>query len=191
MWKTINNLLNKNSKINPEISLNPLNDNDLLNTNNISIPDRFNNYFVNVGLEISKGILPTHANHSINDTLKDNESNHIFQIFPTTPAEAKDIILNLKHKNFAGYDNLNQHVPVFIESADIIAEALFEIINTSFKTGILPDKIKIAKIIPIFKSGSKHIESNYRPIANLPVFSKIIEKAMFTRMLTYLDKYRV
>lgn len=63
--------------------------------------------------------------------------------------------------------------------------------NASFTTGIVPDETKIAKIVPKYKSGPKSIESNYRPISNLPIYSKIFEKAMFTRLINYLDKYNM
>lgn len=52
-------------------------------------------------------------------------------------------------------------------------------------------KPKIAKVKPVFKAGSKLLESYYRSISNLSFFSKIIEKAMFTRILNYLDKYNM
>lgn len=41
------------------------------------------------------------------------------------------------------------------------------------------------------KSGSKSNVSNYRPILNQPIFSKIPEKAMFNRLIRYLDKYEM
>ena len=44
------------------------------------------------------------------------------------------------------------------------------IFNKSFKLGQFPDKLKIAKIIPIFKSEDKLLSNNYRPISILPFF---------------------
>ena len=60
--------------------------------------------------------------------------------------------------------------------------------NLSFETGIFPDQLKIAKVIPLFKSDDKRIINNYRPISVLPVFSKIIEKLMHKRLKNFLDK---
>ena len=78
-----------------------------------------------------------------------------------------------------------------IKAANCISEILSEIINASFKDGIFPHEMKIAKVIPIFKQGSRELESNYRPISLLPTFSKIIEKAMFNRLLKYFDKFEM
>ena len=58
-------------------------------------------------------------------------------------------------------------------------------------TGLVPKNMKIAKVIPIFKSGNKHIFNNYRPISLLPVFSKILEKVMATKLLKYLNSFYI
>ena len=42
---------------------------------------------------------------------------------------------------------------------------LADIFNNCLQNGIFPDKLKLAKVIPIFKSGAKDIASNYRPIS--------------------------
>ena len=57
------------------------------------------------------------------------------------------------------------------------------IFNISFKLGQFPDKLKIAKIIPVFKSEDKI--NNYRPISILPFFSKIVERLMYNLLLNY------
>ena len=45
----------------------------------------------------------------------------------------------------------------------------------------------MAKVIPLHKSGNKSDINNYRPISILPVFSKVLEKAISTRLVNYLD----
>ena len=52
------------------------------------------------------------------------------------------------------------------------------VINKSFETDKFPNLLKLAKIIPIFKSGDKTMVSNYHPISVLPVFAKVYEKIM-------------
>ena len=51
-----------------------------------------------------------------------------------------------------------------------IAYPLCKIFNQSFLIGIFPDKLKHAKIPPIFKSDDKLLVNNYRPVSLLPVF---------------------
>jgi len=58
----------------------------------------------------------------------------------------------------------------------------------SFETGIFPDLCKHAKIKPIFKKADPLLCNNYRPISLLPIFSKIFEKIIYTRMYNFIDK---
>ena len=64
-----------------------------------------------------------------------------------------------------------------------ITKPLCYISNKSLLDGRFPDKMKIAKVIPIYKSGDKNFTSNYRPISFLPQFSKIFSER-FKNFLT-------
>lgn len=57
--------------------------------------------------------------------------------------------------------------------------------------GKFPKQLKIAKVFPIFKSGSKSDPSNYRPISILPTISKIFEKHVNKHLMGYLNKYKL
>jgi Reverse transcriptase (RNA-dependent DNA polymerase) len=75
--------------------------------------------------------------------------------------------------------------------AHIIAEPLSIVINHSFIDAYFPDDLKIAKVIPIFKSGSKSDPSNYRPMSLLNIFSKIFETVINSRILNFLSKHNI
>ena len=64
---------------------------------------------------------------------------------------------------------------------------LSDIINLSFLTGTFPDLCTLAKVIPLFKNDNPLLCENYRPISLLPVYSKIFEKVIYTRMYKFLD----
>ena len=59
------------------------------------------------------------------------------------------------------------------------------------KSGIFPDKLKIANVFPIYKSGKKYVLSNYRPISVLPCFSKTLERIMYNRLYNYLNENEI
>ena len=65
------------------------------------------------------------------------------------------------------------------------------ICNLSFATGIFPDAMKIAKVIPIYKTGAKGEFNNYRPISLLPQFSKILEKLFDDRLEQFISKNNI
>lgn len=72
-----------------------------------------------------------------------------------------------------------------------IVEPLTNICNLSFQTGKFPNKMKIAKVIPLYKSGDRHYYSNYRPVSLLSQFSKILEKLFAERMDNFIEKYKL
>ena len=69
-----------------------------------------------------------------------------------------------------------------------IAPVLTMIINQSLCTGIFPNRLKIAKVLPLFKKGDIYYFDNYRPISLLPTVSKIFEKVVYKQLYDYFSK---
>ena len=63
----------------------------------------------------------------------------------------------------------------------------FHLFKVSIQQGIFRDSLKIAKVTPIFKSGDKGNVINYRPISILSVFSKVLERIVYSRVYNHLD----
>ena len=94
-------------------------------------------------------------------------------------------ILSDINNSSPGWDNIPSVIlKPFIKE---YIKPLTYVINNSFETGKFPNLLKIAKIIPIFKSGDKTLVSNYRPISVLPVFAKVYEKIMANHLLEFLN----
>jgi len=91
-----------------------------------------------------------------------------------------------KFKNKASFGHDLIPNDIIKKSIKCIALPLAEIINCSFRNGMFPDELKIAKVCPVFKNGAQNIFSNYRPISLLPNFSKIFEKVMYCRLESYV-----
>ena len=72
-----------------------------------------------------------------------------------------------------------------------VSQFLALLVNQSFQSGIFPDKLKLAKVISLFKKGNPEIPSNYRPISLVPIFSKIFEKLMYRRLYRFLEIHEV
>ena len=64
-------------------------------------------------------------------------------------------------------------------------------INQSLCTGIFPEKLKVAKVIPLYKKGDNHLFDNYRPISLLSTVSKIFEKTVFTQVYNYFCGHKL
>ena len=179
-WKLLNNILNKNKIIVPMDSFII---NGIKTSNAHEIVSKFNEYFTNIGTSLAARIPTSSRSFSsyMNQTHIDS-----FALQLSNPSEVVRIISELKIKSSSGYDSIP--LSIVRDSAEFIAEPICEIINSSFRTGIFPDDLKIGKVCPVFKSGEKDIFSNYRPISILPSMSKIFEKAMFVRLSDYLEK---
>ena len=61
---------------------------------------------------------------------------------------------------------------------------LINLLNLSLtQQVIVPDELKIAKVVPIFKDGDDMLINNYRPVSILPVFSNVLERLMYKTLL--------
>jgi retron-type reverse transcriptase len=113
----------------------------------------------------------------------------VYNIFlsPCTEAEIGKIIENLKTCS-SGYDNL----PALLlkENQSIFKPLLTYIVNLSLSKGTFPRELKIASIIPIFKSGIIGSVANYRPISLLTSISKIFERIFCIRLSNFLSKHK-
>jgi len=68
---------------------------------------------------------------------------------------------------------------------------LLYIFNLSFNCGEVPQSLKIAKVVPLYKKGDKDNPGNYRPISLLSIFAKMLEKLMYRRLYNYLHKQNI
>ena len=76
-------------------------------------------------------------------------------------------------------------------AAHEICKPVAYLINRSIIEGTFPDKLKIAKVTPIFKKGKKSDPGNYRPISILPTLSKIYEKHVASQIYEFLVNFEL
>ena len=150
---------------------------------NRKIADHFNDYFINVGPKLAQTIPP--SNRSFMDFFLENRvSNSIF-FDAVLETEVLDLVKNLKSKKSAGHDGLSNSC--LIEIIPDIVKPLTHILNLSLCSGTVPQIMKLAKVVPIFKKGDALLLNNYRPISLLTSISKILEKLVYSRTLKFLQ----
>ena len=140
-------------------------------TNPKVIADRFCKYFTNIGPSLASAIP---AANSIFRSFLINNNNNPITLKPTTKTELENICKTLASRKAPGYDNIPMHVVK--SSFHLISSPLGNIINQSLQKGILPDKPKIAKVIPVYKSEDPCLFVNYRPISLLSNFSQFLRE---------------
>jgi hypothetical protein len=107
-------------------------------------------------------------------------------IYPVTENEIVEVVKNFKGKYSAG----NDEIPDFVvkKCIEMVKLPLAHIHNASLEAGAFPERFKMAKVKPLHKKGDKRDMKNYRPISLLCMFSKILEKLMYNRLLFFLTR---
>ena len=179
-WKGVNGYLNKTQlKSSPSM----IKTECAVLTDPKEIANEFNEYFVQVAPSLVDKLPKT--SKQFFDYLGPQTNNSFF-VEPTSPEEIHDLINQLDPKK--SKDVYNFPIDIIKKIKNVIADPLSMIVNSSFSNGIFPDKLKYAKVLPIHKSGPKFKTNNYRPISVLPLFDRIIEKLMYTRLNSFLEK---
>ena len=147
------------------------------------IANKFNAFFTNIGKNLADKINDVPHKH-FSDYLV-SKPNTKFEFQPVEIKEVNKIISQLASKNSSCYDSIFNILITSI--VDIILKPLTVIINQCLKMGIFPNQLKIAKVVPIFKSGDDTLFTNYRPISLLPSTSKVVERVIFNQLYTYFE----
>ena len=176
-WASINELMNRTKKKNdfPKQFL----INGRFITHPLTIANEFNNFFTNIGKNISDSISQP-QNISFEDYLSTPFTPCFKFTLVDTDTVAK-VIDQMKPKSSCGFDGLSNKLLKMIKNE--IIDCITLIINQSFSTNTFPDKLKLAKVIPLHKKNENYLFDNYRPISLLPSFSKVIERIMHTQIL--------
>jgi hypothetical protein len=182
-WLLINQILNKNNVNN---TINTFTINGHATTDVKLIAETFNSYYINLGSSLASNI--PQAMYSPFDYLKNKQVNSAV-FHSTTSLEIISIINNLKNDSSPGWDDIPNSVIKF--SKKFISIPLANIVNYMINVGSFPDQLKIAKVVPCYKSGDKSVILNYRPISILNSFSKIFEKIIVNRLKSYITKYNI
>ena len=183
-WKVINSLINgaKNKKnISNVFVVNGKNLN-----NEAEIAEHFNAFFSTVGLKQASSI--PHNNMLFSDYLL-NPSDLAFSFTRVTRDEITQIINSFKPKSSTGEDNIS--LKLFKMIGPKLSESLTLVINQSLATGVFPDSLKIAKVIPLFKKDDASKFDNYRPISLLPCISKLFEKVAHKQLYSYFNTHKL
>ena len=181
-WQVIKEIINKNKTSNQQTAFKV---NDRLTEDKDKIANGFNKFFVEIGPTLEKNC-PTSEESPIT-WMKDRYNNSFF-VVPTNETEIHNIIKNLKDCS-TGWDGINLSSLTLAWSS--ISHVMVHVMNLSLEQGVVPLELKVAKVIPLFKADDPEKFSNYRPVSILPLFSKILEKLMYKRLLNYVTDNKI
>ena len=151
-----------------------------------TIAKAFNNLFANIGKNTTDNVPPTPI--PFTDYLNTPFPSSMY-VDPVSPHEVLEIVTKLKPKTSFGHDL----IPMKVVTNYIIniLPVLTHISNKSLLSGTFPSKLKLAKVVPVYKSSDCTQLNNYRPISLLPAFSKIFEIIVFNKIMAFTNRNKL
>ena len=170
MWDNINLLINKKR---PSSHIEKLQVENKQYEQPSTISNCLNNFFCNIPLTLASQLPKTGRNATTYLSQKQKK----FCFSQVSEIEVLLLLESLDTKKSFGIDKVH---PLLLKIAALqICRPLTYIFNLSINQGIFPDSMKLAKVVPVFKQGSRFTCNNYRPISVLSSISKIFEKCIF------------
>jgi len=160
-------------------------------TDSYQIACKLNEFFTTMPQKIANEIPPC-EDDNLDDSVEGNGSTVDdslpllnFSNCPVTDSEILEAISMLLPKKSEDFNGVSMF---FIKKfKNLIVSPLRHIFNRSFISAVVPLQFKIAKVIPLFKSGDRSLPDNYRPISLLSCFSKIFEKVVCISLTNFLE----
>lgn len=178
-WVVLNEICNANKSKNKKIHK-IINSTGKTVKNDKEMAQEFNMHFSKVGDTLAAKI-----KQNSKTLFREEEVKESIILEPTTITEMKETINTLKNSCAPGVDGiLKKDLQTLFR---IIGTKMVELTNSVLQTGIYPEELKVAKIIPIFKKGDHDDANNYRPISLLSTFSKVLEKIIKTRLIKFIE----
>lgn len=151
------------------------------------IANIINNHYIN----LPRNTLGNHATggdaYTADDRDRSSAYGGSFFLYPVTEGEVYSSMRRLRASRATDVYDID--TVLLKRSAEHVTAPLTHIINLIFARGIFPDGLKVAKIIPVFKKGDVESVDNYRPIAILPIISKVVERLIYTRLTDFLGSH--
>ena len=183
MWQVINKVLDKTT---PSTEISSIDVEGKTITKEKDIAEALNHHFTTIGPKLASKL----ESRSDDDPLKHiNAQQNKMMFVPIDETYVLYAIKQLKNGKAPGPDKIS--IKLIKDAADFIWKPLTMVFNSSLKYGVFPDIWKLARVTPIFKTGSKKDANNYRPISVISVFSRMLEKIVHDQLIEYLITNKV
>ena len=112
------------------------------------------------------------------------------EFIPPSNKDAKDIITSFSNKTCA-LDPIPTHIVK--DNINLLLPFISRIVRQSIATGVFPASLKTSLVRPKLKKPDLEPDLlvNYRPIANIPFLSKVIEKSVTIQVHNYMNRHRL
>ena len=155
---------------------------------NKEVASHFNTFFTEVAAKLVSELPNPSGLYDVNSERFQNYYKHIKPgSFHLKEVDEEFVLHELNKLNISKSTGLDGIPPRFLkDAAGVIKVPITFIINLSIRSEIFPTEMKLAKVKPLYKKKSRLHVGNYRPVSILSVTSKILEKAVFSQLNSYL-----
>jgi len=176
-WKHI-----KNTRIGSNANcIDQITKNSSFITDKEEIAQEFNQYFNEIAIDLSVKF----ADKCSFKTYLTKEHKEFVSFTKVNIGDVLSTIKSIKNKSSCGPNDISNNI--VIKNSFYFSKILTQLINDSIDIGNFPSCLKTSKIIPVHKSGTKTLLSNYRPISLQCTFSKILEKIISKFILNHFE----
>ena len=153
------------------------------------IANEFNMFFSSIAKKVNAKVYSSTLNSPIStkcDKFKRHLDKNLGQLnsmfmSPCTIDEIAKIIADLENGKASDIS-----IPLLKNFSPLILDYLVLFYNQFINHGIFPGVLKRGSITPIYKKGDSRFLDNYRPVSTIPIFGKILEKIIYSRLYSYL-----
>ena len=182
-WEVINQVRGKNKRtMKPQFVIN----NERI-LNRRAIANAFNEYFSSIASKLNDNMSNVDENGIRISNLPDfsnfmqKHATHSMALHDCDSVEIYNIISELQNGKASDIP-----IKIIKKSAKILSPVLERQYNYLMFKGVFPDELKLGKITPIYKKSDEELIENYRPVSTLPIFGKIFEKIIYSRLYNFL-----
>ena len=182
VWKNVKDIINWKTSGAP----NQLFHNGVLHNKPAEVADCQNHFFINK-VQLIRDEMPAPISDPLSKLRELMASRKCsFSLHTVHPDEVSKLISDLKNTNSVGLDLIDTRIIKLIQPE--ILPALTHVINLSISKQEFPAFWKRSKIIPLHKKEDILNPKNYRPVAIIPIFSKILERVIFNQVIRYISE---
>ena len=142
----------------------------------------FNDSFVNVPMDLKQSLPPPSRDPL---TYLTGDCGPGFSFHEVTFDQVRQVIDSMN--NSPSRDPFDFNMRLIKTIKNLITVPLTKLINSAILKGTFPECLKVAKVIPIHKKGSKLDPENYRPISLVPIFGKVFESLLKQQVEDYFE----
>ncbi len=183
VWKIANGLINPPKTMDVKITK------DGQELGHEETAEEFNAFFLNKVKKIRENVPKIDGCPLAGVKKRISNKKHYFSLSTVNEEKIISVIRNLKNSAATGVDDIPTHLLKL--GAKILAVPLTWIINVSITSGKFPSLWKKAKVVPLHKKNDVNTISNYRPVSNLCISSKVLEKVVHGQISQYFEEKKL